>query len=387
MKLKHVKLVKYAIAIGIIIFLIAFFALLRLNENVSEYFFARGISRAYVFVAGNITDIFGFSVFGVLVILAVCALITIFAFIIYFLKKKRRTEALALLEKTVLSALCVALIYVMTAGGCYNRKEMPLPKYEGEQLSVAQTVEIMEAYYKDFNLIADSLEYSDGASVCPYSFDELGDILIEEYKRLDKGYFSSYTPKIKKAVTSKLMSYTGTCGITFQPTGEAVINYETPSAYLVVTAAHELAHAKGVMRERDANLLAYYILITSDKPYLRYSGYLYSLGYLSSTLAILDPIEYERIIGLYPEKASVDSTKAIEFWATKSGFLNEIGDFFNNLYLKLSGIEEGTANYSDPSDVVIEEEIIDEKPVEVKKIHYSDTAKMLIYQGFNLLNA
>ena len=384
MKLKHVKLVKKAIVIGVFIALIAIFSLLKLNENVSEYFFARGISRAYVLAAGHVTDLFGFSLFGVFVILSVCILIAGFVRVVYLLRKKRRTDALSLAETITLAVLLVAFVYVATAGGCYNRKEMPLPKYQGEQLSAEKTAEIVYAYFDDFSAIADSLEYADGKSVCPYSFDELADALIDEYRRIDDDYFSSYTPKIKKAITSKLMSYTGTSGITFQPLGEAVINYETPSCYLVVTAAHELAHTKGVMRERDANLLAYYLLVTSEKPYLRYCGYMYSLRYLTATLYVLDNDLYESAMTAYPQKAAYDRALENAFWQEKEGWLNEVSDFFNDVYLKLSGVKDGTANYSDPSLITDKEIIVDDKPVTVKQITYSDTAKMLIENGLTL---
>lgn len=383
MKLKHVKLARKAIVIGVFIALIAIFSLLKLSEDVSEYFFARGLSRGYVFVVGHITDILGFSVFGVFVILAVCLLIFGIIRIIYLLKKKRRTDALSCLEKIVIAVLCVAFVYVATAGGCYNRKEMPLPKYEGEQLTSEKTAEIVRAYLTDFNEIADSLEYVDGKSVCPYTFDELADVLIDEYKRIDDDYFSSFTPHVKKAITSKLMSYTGTCGITFQPLGEAVINYETPSCYLAVTAAHELAHAKGVMRERDANLLAYYLLITSDKPYLRYCGYMYSLRYLTATLSELDFELYKEVMATYPRKAVTDRAKEDDFWLEKESWINDVSEFFNDLYLKLSGVKEGTANYSDPSHIKQDTEIIDGKPVVTVKITYSDTAKMLIFNAMS----
>ena len=385
MKLKHVKLVRKAIVIGVFIALIAIFSLLRLSEDVSEYFFARGLSRAYVFAAGHVTDLFRYSVFGVFVILSACILIAGFVRVIYLLRKKRRTDALSLAETITLAVLLVAFVYVATAGGCYNRKEMPLPKYQGEQLSAEKTAEIVYAYFDDFSAIADSLEYADGKSVCPYSFDELADVLIDEYRRIDDDYFSSYTPKIKKAITSKLMSYTGTTGITFQPLGEAVINYETPSCYLVVTAAHELAHAKGVMRERDANLLAYYLLVTSEKPYLRYCGYMYSLRYLTATLYVLDNNLYESAMTAYPQKAAYDRALENAFWQEKEGWLNAVSDFFNDVYLKLSGVKDGTANYSDPSLITDKEIIVDDKPVTVKQITYSDTAKMLIENGLTLL--
>ena len=92
MKLKYRKLLNKAIIIGVFIIFIAIFSLLKLNENVSEYFFARGTSRAFVFLMGNISDVFGFSVFALFVVCAIIALLVCIGVFIYYLKKKRRTQ-------------------------------------------------------------------------------------------------------------------------------------------------------------------------------------------------------------------------------------------------------------------------------------------------------
>ena len=277
MKLKHVKLVRKAIVIGVLIAFIAIFSLLKLSEDVSEYFFARGLSRGWVAFAATFSDVMPFSVFGLFVLCAVLALIASVVVFFVLWKKKRRTEAVAHLERLVIAALCIALLYLGTAGGCYNRKELPLEKYEGGQLTAEETAEVVRAFLVDFQEVSDGLSYTEeGKSVCPYTFGELQDLLVEEYKRLPSDYFSPYTPRVKKAIFSAIMSYEGISGITFQPTGEGVINGETPSCYALLAAAHELAHTKGVMRERDANLVAYYLLLTSDNAYFRYCGYMFS---------------------------------------------------------------------------------------------------------------
>lgn len=380
MKLKHKKLLNKGIVIGILTFFIILFSLLKLNEDVSEYFFARGISRAYVYVASILSDIFPFSVFEVFVAICIIALVICLIFIIRLFVKKQRTQGVSLLLKTIIAILSVALIYVTVASGCYNRKELPLPLYQGEQLTAEETAELVKTYLTDFSAISDRLEYDEtGKSICPYSIDELNELIEKEYERLDcfNGYYSKRTPNVKTAVISPIMTYFGICGVTFLPIGEAVVNYETPSCYLVVASFHEIAHAKSVMKERDANLTAYYLLITSENDYLRYCGYMYCLNYLTSTLRILDYDLYKETMEYYPTKASKDRALENDFWASKHTFLDDIGEFFNDLYLKLSGVSDGTANYSDPSNVYIDKE------EETITIVYSDTAKMLIEHGLN----
>lgn len=384
MKLKHVKLVRKAIVIGALVAFITIFSLLKLSEDVSEYFFARGLSRGWVAFSATFSDIFPFSVFGLFVICAVIALIASIAAFIILWKKKLRTEAVAHLERVIIAALCIALLYVGTAGGCYNRKPLPLAKYEGEQLSAEETAEIVTVFLTDFSEISSTLTYTEeGKSVCPYTFKELQKLLIEEYKRLPSDYYSAYTPRVKKAIFSSVMSYEGISGITFQPTGEGVINGETPSCYALLAAAHELAHTKGVMRERDANLTAYYLLLTSDIPYFRYCGYMYTMTFLTSLLQIQDAELYAKTMQNYPQAAIRDRKLEREFWETKEGFLETVGEFMNNLYLKLSGIEEGTDNYADPSAYTQQTEVVDNKEVTTVKVYYSDTARMILQVGLS----
>ena len=384
MKLKHVKLVRKAIVIGAFVAFITIFSLLKLNEDVSEYFFARGLSRGWVAIAATFTDVMPFSVFGLFVICAVLALIASIVVFVWLLKKKRRTEAVAHLERLVIAALSIAFLYVATAGGCYNRKELPFEKYEGAQLSAEETATVISAFLDDFSAISAGLTYTEeGKSVCPYTFKEIQDLLIEEYKRLPSDYFSPYTPRVKKAIFSSVLSYEGISGITFQPTGEGVINGETPSCYALLAAAHELAHTKGVMRERDANLTAYYLLLTSNVPYFRYCGYMYSLSFLTSLLQLQNQELYAQTMQLYPVAAITDRKLERDFWDSKEGFLEAVGEFMNNLYLKLSGIEEGTENYGDPSKYTTETQVIDNKEVEVVTVYYSDTARMILQIGLS----
>lgn len=380
MKLKHRKLLKQTIVIGVLVALIAIFSLLKTNRAVSEYFFARGLSRYWVLIVGTITEIFPFSVYGVLLCLAIPAVVAILVCIGVFWKKRRRTKAVSLFLKTVTAVLSVVFVYVATAGGCYNRDPVPMPLYQGEQLTAEETASLMRYYLDDLTAISARMTYDKtGKSVSPYSFDELAILLKEEYKRLDDDYYSSFTPHVKKAVFSRLMSYAGISGMTFQPCGEGAVNSETPDCYLVVTAAHELAHTKGVMRERDANLVAYYLLVSSENEYLRYCGYMYCLSYLSGTLRLLDSDLYVSVMMTYPSAVYRDRELEIEFWESKEGFVETVNDFINDLYLKLNGVKDGTQNYSDPSKYSTETHVDNKgETVTTVRISYSDTARMLI---------
>ena len=63
---------------------------------------------------------------------------------------------------------------------------------------------------------------------------------------------------------------------------------------------------------------------------------------------------YVKIMQSYPKKARIERSRENAYWASKETFLDSVGEFFNDIYLKLSGVKNGTDNYSDPSDVTID---------------------------------
>ena len=85
----------------------------------------------------------------------------------------------------------------------------------------------------------------------------------------------------------------------------------------------------------------------------------------------------------YPVAAIKDRKLEREFWESKEGFLETVGEFMNNLYLKLSGIKEGTENYGDPSKYTTETKVVDNIEVEVVTVYYSDTARMILQIGLS----
>ena len=113
-----------------------------------------------------------------------------------------------------------------------------------------------------------------------------------------------------------------------------------------LTIAHELAHTRGVMREDDASQLAFYVCLNSDSPYLRYSAYaatFYQLEVMVSETYI-SAAEREN---LHPIDTTFNLSRNYvnSYWA-EHDLLGDIGDKINDLYIKSSGIEDGTDSYN-----------------------------------------
>ncbi len=377
MKLKHIRLLKKGIFLSILILTAVILQLIKTNTVIAEYFFARGISRAFVFVFGNISNLFPFSLFELFIAITVTLVIIWIIIILKNIKKKKKYNVAKILLNIGVFALIFVNVYTLSAGGNYYREKAKFPSYEGEQLNVEQMVSVVNYYWQDYTEISQSLSYdSYGNSICPYTYEEIYKFINKEYKKLSykfPKFYNTFQPTPKKMASSFFMSHEGIAGISFLPLGEANVNYQTPQCYLIFTMAHEIAHVKGVMTEREANLLATYALIGSDIPYMRYCGYMYAIGHVADLLQFYDKDIYASLYQTYPENALIEKSNELDFWWSKSSFLSEIGNFFNDLYLKINGASEGVDSYHDHSQIIIPEDS-DKLPI----IYYSDTAKMLI---------
>ena len=216
---------------------------------------------------------------------------------------------------------------------------------------------IAQYFLDDFNDCSSKLEYKEnGEVISPYSLGEIQKILVKEYDKLDNPYLMKYTTSLKPLMTSFLFRELNITGITFGITGEANINTLSTASEIPFTCAHELAHTKGVMQEREADYLAAYITLNSDDYFLRYSGYMFSFYRL---LSIADYTgnsgDYSELSGQISPKIKANSTYINKYWKDHD-MLAKFEDWLNNLYLKNNGVEEGTANYGDSSPVVDEEE-------------------------------
>ena len=245
----------------------------------------------------------------------------------------------------ILATVCVLFgsYYMFTSGFAYNREELP-SFYEGSP-SYYEFYDAVKYFKEDFDALASKFERDEnGCVISPYSLDELNELFYDEIERLSNVVSGKPFACKELKITSRYFFLNGITGITFTPTGDCGLNVYQPPSELTATAAHEIMHSLGVMRERDANALSCYLLISSTHDYLRYCGYYNYYYYLLTALSFnYDKNEYNAV---YPCKEVVKETAyQRELWASRSSIFDEIGDFFNSLYLKLSGVKEGTANY------------------------------------------
>ena len=104
---------------------------------------------------------------------------------------------------------------------------------------------------------------------------------------------------------------------------------------------------------------------------------MYGLWHLTDVLFELDEKLYSETIKKYPMAARIERKLENDFWISKENFMEVVGDFFNDLYLKLSGSKEGVESYHDYSDYLV---IRDEETFEViqVQVEYSLTTRVIL---------
>ncbi|MDR2266962.1 MAG: DUF3810 domain-containing protein [Christensenellaceae bacterium] len=349
MPLKHKRLLRKAISIGIVIVAICILLLLKNIPYVAEYVFARGISRVYIYLVGTFTSTLPFSLFELFILAMVVIGIVLIIKIFKYLRKRHFCDVVKNLLRLTQAITIVALIYTVTASVSYYRDpaEKHVPQYQStpEQDFI---LDMVHYYIDDMNKLAASFERENGIIVWPYSFDETCEMVRSEFSRLDESYFSSFTPKVKPLLSSPIWSWFSIIGVSFQPTAEPHINTDMPILLMPHTIAHEISHNKGIMWESDAELIAHYITLTSENPYIRYSFYMNNISQIIKMLTYANMSNEIEKLEISP--LCVADRKSAKY-PDNFGSLQKVGRFFNDLYLKLSGASSGVNSYSPTDDI------------------------------------
>lgn len=330
----------------ILIILLIILSALKNNPEVCEAM-TRGFSRTYGAFISKISGVVPFSLTELSFVLLVAGIIALLVFAIISLVKKKYFASINRVVEIASILLLSFNLYNLSCEFAYNREKLPLPYYE-EQIIRTEHVPIYNYYADDVNACIAALEFEESGEVKNnYSLKELTEEIKKAYQIIEgNDYYSSHFGNTKPMVSSFIYREFQITGVTYSPLAEANINMLNTNTNLPLTVAHELAHTKGVMREDDANQLAFYVCLNSENPYLRYSAY---SGYFSQIYAMVSDyyLKEEEMKDLHPINAMFRKTRnyEYEYWS-KHDLLGDIGDFFNDLYIKMSGVKEGTSSYS-----------------------------------------
>lgn len=287
---------------------------------------------------GKLFDFLPFSVFEILVILIPVFVILLIVFAVRAFRSQNGIRFLL----TVLSlVLIVSSEYILALSISYNTT----PTYKKMDIEIVKVNK--ENLYESFsilrdevNSLCDEIEYIDGESCANLSGRELGDKITSAFSALNERNYvlNEFSTRPKNVYFGEAMSYLSLLGIYTFYTGEANVNSLYPDYDKVFCSAHEMSHQRGVMREDEANFMAYAALSESEDPYLRYSAALSMLEYIGSALYRTDKKLYNEAMSTLDSRAKGDirASNAVSREYSDTIF-SDISNFMNDLFLKSNG--------------------------------------------------
>ncbi len=205
-------------------------------------------------------------------------------------------------------------------------------------------------------LAEDLLVSSNGSSVMPYSLKEMNGKLMDAYRTLtaDRDFPDHFYSRVKPVMLSEAMSYTHITGVYSFFTGEANVNVAFPDYCIPFTAAHELAHQRGVAREDEANFVAFLVCISSDDPYIRYSGLLNVYEYVANALYSADRTLYSAAFAQLGEPVVLEERAYAAFFEKyRENVAATVSEKTNDVYLQSQGSPAGTRSYDMVVDLAV----------------------------------
>lgn len=285
----------------------------------------------------------------------------IFTVIIVFCVKRTNRSVRDGVRYVVSMAAVLSLLYslfVFTTVVGYNGTPLSGKlSLDEAPVSVDELREAAEYMRDKTNEQLGQIEYIYGkSSVMPYSITDMNKLLLEAFDKVSDEY--DFLPRlysrIKPIALSEPMTYTHISGLYSYYTGEANVNVNFPDYTLPFTAAHELAHQRGILPENEANFVAFLACIASEDPYIRYSGYLNMYEYLNSALYSANYDVFAEVYSSLDIRVHGEISAYNKFFEKyRDNVAADISSTMNDNYLKSQGVEGGEKSYGMVVDLAI----------------------------------
>lgn len=307
-----------------------------------------GVSHSFRRILASVTSIFDFSALEIFII---------FLPLILFFVIRRAIKCFESREGRVRFvtnlAAFVLLIYtghILALGIAHNTtpldRKMGLCEVEVTEQRLANNLIMLRDEINELSGVVTRDE--NAVFTSGYSSREISEKICLSYDEIARSYGlpEGYTSSAKWVKNGWAMSYLGITGIYSYITGEANVNSYYPDYVTIFTAAHEMCHQRGILRENEANFVAYLITSESSDPALRYSGVMNMYSYFASALYKTNRELYLEIHASLSDYARADIRYANSV-SDKYGdtIIEDISDWINDFYLESSG-NEGIISYS-----------------------------------------
>jgi len=275
----------------------------------------------------------------------------IIAAIVWLYKNFRKffSEPVLMIADLLARISVIYFFFHMIWGFNYHRQ----PLYKNLNIDKSYTTEELVAVTKRLidksNELHRKLGYADSTKIdLPYSQKEIFDKSIEGYKNLEKvhpelGYSNL---SLKKSSYSLFLTYMGYSGYYNPLTGEAQVNSKIKTYKFPVVSCHEQAHQLGYAAENEANFIATLATLHNEDPYIKYTGYIFSLRYCINEIARRDMTQYEELLPTINYGILESYKEMREFWKSYENPFEDISKLFWDQFLKANDQKKGIMSYS-----------------------------------------
>lgn len=319
-------------------------------------FFNKYVGGSFRFIFAQITNVLPFSLAEAALILIPILLFLIIRYVWIYRCNTRRS--------TVVTLICIFSVasmffssFVLTFAAAYRGAELEDKLgIQSEKIDKHDLYNTAEYLVAEINSLADEMHYdSEGFSIMPYSFDEMNNKLIEAYDKFadEHGFINNFYSKLKPVLLSEAMSYAHITGIYTYFTGESNLNVGFPDYTIPYTAAHELAHQRGIAREDEANMMAFLVSLCSDDTYIRYCAYVNMYEYVASALYKADKDMFRTLDKkLDPNVINEQRAYSAFFKKYSQSITSQVSGTVNDIYLQVQGTE-GRKSYGMVVDLTV----------------------------------
>ena len=337
-------------ALALIIYLVA-----RLSPAFAD-FFNQNVSELFRRTLAFFTSPIPFSVGEALILLLPVGFgLTVWYAAKYRCDTWRSTWSFVGILLAVLSLILSMFVFTFATGyhGRTLDQKLGLDQKEVSAEELYQTALILAEKVNEEH--ANTVYGADGFSVMPYSLSEMNDKLLDAYDGFcaEHAFIDHFDTRLKPVMLSELMNYTHITGVYSYFTGEANIDVAFPDYTIPYTAAHELAHQRGIAREDEANMVAFLVCMQSDDAYIRYCAYLNMYEYVANALYRANPDLYSQVRATLNADVRSEMIAYSNFFSKyQNSTASSVSGAVNDTFLKFQGTE-GTASYGMVVDLTV----------------------------------
>lgn len=319
-------------------------------------FFNLYVSAPFRIFISSVTSVFPFSLAETAIILSPVILAVLIFLAVKFAKRGKAASVRYFLSLVAILC-CIFITFVWTySSGYYTTPIDKRVGIERKKLSKDDLYKVAVIMTEKLNTLSDNIIYDEsGASLLPYSYNELSKKICKSYDTVASKYgiLINFRSNMKPILLSEPFTYTHISGVYSFMTGESNLNVNYPDFILASSAAHELAHQRGIARENEANFVAFLACVNSDDVFLQYSGYLDVYSYVTNALYSADKDLYKTAYSMLDTKVRGDLISYSQFFRKyANSHASQVTDKINNSYLNANGQTEGTKSYGMVTDLV-----------------------------------